>query len=151
MIQRIQSVYLLIVAILTFLVIVSPLMELVAGENMIYRANVLGVYAGNQLEYNMLPLLMLSVTNIFIVLGAILLFKKRILQIRLCVLNILLTAGFYIMLAGYYWIIRDKFSVEITNLKLTVALPVINIVLSYLAIRAIGRDEALVRATERLR
>ena len=151
MIQRIQSLYLLIVAILTFLVAKFPLMELVTGDGTICNVNVLGVYAGNNLEYSVWVLLALSIINILIATGTILLFKKRILQIRLSVFNILLIIGFYILLGVYYWVIREKFSAEVINFKWTVMLPAINIVLSYLAIRAIGKDEAMVRAVDRLR
>ena len=151
MIQRIQSIYLLITAILTFLVIKFPLMEFVTGENVIYHVNVLGVYVDNHLEYSVWVLLVLSIMNILIATGTILLFKKRILQIRLSVFNILLITGFYIMFGVYYWILRENFSPEIINFKWTVTLPVINIVLSYLAIRATGKDEAMIKALDRLR
>ena len=38
-----------------------------------------------------------------------------------------------------------------THILLPLALPIINIILTYLAIRAIGKDEALVRSLDRLR
>lgn len=38
-----------------------------------------------------------------------------------------------------------------THILLPFALPIINIILTYLAIRAIGKDEALVRSLDRLR
>ncbi len=151
MIQRIQTIYLLIIAILTSLTIGFPIMELISGENVFYTITVLGAYVDKSLEYSMWPLLVLCISNILIALAALFLFKKRLLQIRLCVFNILLIIGFYVMLGGYYWILKERFSSNEILLKWPVILPAINIVLSYLSIRSIGKDEALVRATDRLR
>ncbi len=70
---------------------------------------------------------------------------------RLATFNVVFTAGFYVALGGYYWmLLSGKFSTEIA-FNWTVVLPAINIILIYLSIRAIGRDEALVKATDRLR
>ena len=151
MIQRIQTLYLLIVSILTFLITRFPVMEITSDEN-IYSVTMPGAsYIIKCLKYNAWPLLALCISIILIALVAVFQFKKRLLQIRLCIFNILLMVGFYIMLGGYYWILKEKFSANEILLEPSVILPAINIILSYLAIRAIRRDEALVRATDRLR
>jgi len=121
-----------------------------------YTVTVLKAYIGDISAYSVWPLLALCISSILLSLVAISQFKKRVLQIRLCVFNILLIVGFYAMLAWYYWILKDwtledGFLVDKIAFNWTVVLPAINIILIYLSIRAIGRDEALVRATERLR
>ena len=97
MIQRIQSVYLLIVIILTSLLNGFSLMELISPESLL-TVKVWGVYNGNVLDYSLWPLLVLLILNSILALIAIAIYKNRILQIRACILNILLIIGFYIML-----------------------------------------------------
>ena len=151
MIQRIQTLYLLIIIILTSLVIEFPVMEIISDENIFYTVTVLGAYVDKSLEYTMWPLLAVCILNILIALVAIFQFKKRLLQIRLCILNILLIVGFYVLLGSYYWILKEKFSANGIPFEWTVILPAINIILSYLSIRSIRKDEALVKALNRLR
>ena len=151
MIQRIQTVYLVFIAALTALVISFPIMEIISGEGVFYKVTVLGAYVDESLEYSVWTLLALCISTILIALTTVLLFKNRMLQIRLCVFNILLIIGFYAMLEVYYYLLKERFSAEVIQLKWTVVLPAINIILTYLSIRAIGRDEALVMATRRLR
>ena len=151
MIQRIQTVYLLMAIILTSLMIGFPVMEIVSYEKIFYTVTVLGVYADKSMEYSVWTLLMLCISTILIALATIFQFKKRMFQMRLCVFNILLTVGFYVVLGGYYWILGERFSTNEILLKWTVILPALNIILFYLSIRAIGKDEALVKALDRLR
>ena len=151
MIQRIQTLYLLVTIVLTALVIGFPIMDIMSFENVFYTVTVLGVYVDKSMEYSVWPLLVLCIVNILIALAAITQFKKRILQMRLATFNVLLTVGFYAMLIGYYWILKERFSANEITFNWTLILPAINIILTYLSIRSIGRDEALVRATDRLR
>ncbi len=151
MIQRIQTIYLLITIVLTALVIGFPIMNILSDSTVFYSVTVLGVYADNGMEYSTWVLLAICIVNILVALATVTQFKNRILQMRLATFNILFTAGFYVALGGYYWILNEKFSATEIAFNWTVVLPVINIILTYLSIRAIGKDEALVRATDRLR
>lgn len=80
----------------------------------------------------------------------IFLYKKRVLQMRLCVVNALVIIG---MLIYYAMLTYNFLSVHELSygFKLWLALPIISIILLYLAIRNIGADEAKVRALDRLR
>ena len=83
------------------------------------------------------------VTNIF-------LFKKRLLQIRVAGLTLGLLAGlsgliFYFGKSG-----AKELSAEL-NFTLAIVFPIIAIVLVVMAIRSIGKDEALVKSLDRLR
>ncbi len=55
---------------------------------------------------------------------------------------------------GYFFLGKSNAILEEalpTHILMPFALPFINIILTYLAIRAIGKDEALVRSLDRLR
>ena len=79
------------------------------------------------------------------------LYHKRMLQIRLTILNILLMIGYYAVLGVGIWSITAKYNPEDFHPQIAIVFPLINIILSWLAIRGIGKDEAKVRAADRLR
>ena len=134
MIQRIQSIYLLITTILGVLSCLFPLA--VVGENPIGYTS-------------WWPYAVLSTIIPLLAFGSIFLYHKRILQMRLNSLNIILL-GFQISIAAVLiWLTRGEKDAFI--LLWPVVLPPIEIILSLLAIRAIGKDEVLVRTADRLR
>ncbi len=152
MIQRIQTVYLLIVTILTGIVIFFPTADFYSLQEGVFELNYKGLIGENgalitstwNITLLMAVVFLLSFVSIFF-------YKKRILQIRIIVFNIVLMLGYYALLV--YWIFKIKASLTDSevSLSLIASFPLINIILSYLAIRAIGKDEALVRSLDRLR
>ncbi|MBQ1176732.1 MAG: DUF4293 domain-containing protein [Paludibacteraceae bacterium] len=136
MIQRIQSIYLLIVTILSIVICLYPYAS-INGAELTYTTSI--IYAGLAT--------IIPVTTLF----TIFLFRKRILQMRLCsfaCIVMLFQAGY--MLASYF-IASDGQAEGTCHLYLPAVVPYINIILTYLAIRGIGKDEAMVRAADRLR
>jgi hypothetical protein len=89
----------------------------------------------------------------------IFLFKRRLLQVRLNIMNVILCLGYYALLALYitfvvkgYEPIRELVLMGADwYLTLWAAIPLINLVLIMMATRRILKDEALVRAADRLR
>ena len=82
----------------------------------------------------------------------IFLFKKRMLQIRLCVFNAILLIGFYGLFAFFCWKIPGiSENFHFRNVRIALSFPLICLILDYLAIRNIGADEMLVRSLNRLR
>jgi hypothetical protein len=82
------------------------------------------------------------------------LFKKRLLQIRLCAVNIVLLLGTLIFIAIYYYLgsrFFAEFSYEVRGFKIAAIFPLLSLVLTYLAARAIFKDEMLVRSLDRIR
>lgn len=152
MIQRIQTVYLLIVTMLTGAVLFLPTADFYSLQEGVFELNYKGLIGENgtlitstwNITLLMAVVLLLSFTSIFF-------YKKRILQIRIIIFNIVLMLGYYALLA--YWIFKIKGSLTDAevSLSLIASFPLINIILSYLAVRAIGKDEALVRSLDRLR
>ncbi|MGE0090576.1 MAG: DUF4293 domain-containing protein [Bacteroidales bacterium] len=152
MIQRIQTVYFFVIAILMGSMFFYPFAELLAPDNQVfaYYFNGLFIENNNSAYFLTIPpaILLCSITLISII--SIFLYKKRILQIRLSAFNLLLMLG-YVGL-NYYYI--KSFSSQLTGVisyNLIVIFPLISAILTYLAIRAIGKDEALLRSLDRIR
>lgn len=152
MLQRIQTVYLLIIVALTVATLFLPLAVLETG-GVLYTFDAAGVStvgAQPELIYPTWGLFALTAVIVLIALLTIFLFKKRILQIRLCVFNALLMIGFYGLFGFFLWTLKGELAAGI-SVKIASCFLLINLILDYLAIRNIGADEALVRSLDRLR
>lgn len=80
----------------------------------------------------------------------IFLFRKRVLQARLNIFLACLCIGYYAVLAVFVWFARMNMGVE-WHLYAWSGIPLVCFVLTLMATRAILKDEALVRAADRLR
>ena len=153
MLQRIQTVYLLVIVALMAAMLFLPLAVIQEGD-LFYTLDATGLNtmaAEPELVYPTWGLFGLTAIISLIALVTIFLFKKRILQIRLCIFNALLILGFYGLFAFFALTIKNQIDVVSLSLKLALSFPFICLILDYLAIRNIGADEALVRSLERLR
>ena len=155
MLQRIQTVYLLIVAGLFIALMFLPL-ALLQSEDVSYIFEVTGLISTAQpsdLEYPTWSLLVINAIIILLSFIIIFKYKKRIVQMRMCIFNIFLMLGFCALFGFYIW--QFSKSPELLDLKISMRLwasfPIIAIIINYLAIRSIGSDEVLVRSLERLR
>ncbi len=147
MIQRIQSLYVLISLILIELLLVLPFAEIVDG-NTIYQFDKLGISSEAGQVRNSWPIAVLICIIALVHLVVIFSFKKRIRQIRMLVFSILLMLGLFGM---FYFFSYFSFDNAQIGFKIVVAFPLVAIILDYLAIRAIGKDEALIRSVDRIR
>ncbi|MBS9768046.1 MAG: DUF4293 domain-containing protein [Flavobacteriaceae bacterium] len=148
MIQRIQSLYLLIVAILNSQVFLFPFLIFFKGEES--KIIEMGALETNTGEY-IFPLAILFGIIIFLSVLSIFLFKNRMLQIRLTIINILLLLGSMGLTAYLGWTLFQSLTNYEIQYNFTCIFPPISIIFSYLAIRAISKDEALVRSANRIR
>ena len=98
-------------------------------------------------SWGMFAILLLSAIVAF---GTIFLFRNRILQIRMTIFNSLLLVGYYLAFVAFLFVFRSRLDASF-HLSWGLCLPFVSLVLNYLAIRAIGKDEVLVRAADRLR
>lgn len=153
MIQRMQSLYLLWSFILIEIMFFFPLAELVDASGTVYEFLYRGIPAlkeGDPLIYNALPVAILLGIIGLISFVTIFLFKKRMLQIRLTVFNMICMIGAMGLI--YYSISSQAKELSaITSYSLINAFPLVALVLCYLAIREIGKDEALIRSMDRIR
>lgn len=77
-------------------------------------------------------------------------YKNRVKQIRLCVVNMVFMLMYYVILFVNVWFISSRLNAE-WHLHLVAGFPLISMVLNYLAIGAIGKDEKLVKSADRIR
>lgn len=105
MIQRRQTVYMLLSAIISALLFFMPLVSFNAGGN-VMRFTIFGIQ--NPIETISLsttytwPLVVLTVLMTLVPLVTIFLYKKRELQVRLCRIDMLLTVIFIGLVFLYY-------------------------------------------------
>ncbi len=150
MIQRIQTLYLLAVAALGIALIWLPVVQFVtpegAAELQIWELSALG---GVPLQ-GLWGLLVATVLIPALALVDIFLYKKRILQARLNIFTVMLCLGYYGVLAIYIWQAKLALGVDWHVLPWA-AFPLVCMVLTLMATRRILKDEALVRAADRIR
>ena len=150
MLQRIQTVYLLIIVVLTVATLFLPLAVLQQGDALFsFDASGLSTMIGEpELLYPAWGLFALTAIIAIIALVTIFLYRKRILQI---VFNALLILGFYGFFAFLIYSLKGDMEGASVSVKIALSFPLVNLILDYLAIRNIGADEALVRSLDRLR
>ena len=152
MIQRIQTLYLLLATAMMSLTLFLPLATIVYGGNEL----ILKAFSLNGLEgvEGTLPVYLgafLAVTTALL-LAIIFIYKKRLVQIRLCVSAIVLLLGSATLIGLYCYRLCDILTGDIVfTLGFASLMPVVAIILVILAIRGIARDEALVRSLDRIR
>jgi len=155
MIQRIQTVYLLLIVILSGFIMFMPVADLISHvTNLNYLVDFKGISlvkpTGNTLESNTWGLITISAVVPIIALITIFSYKNRVKQIRLSVINMIFMAGYYLMLLSYLWPACSRLQAD-SHLHIATVLPIINLILNFLAIGAIGKDENLVKSQDRLR
>ncbi|WP_300797106.1 DUF4293 domain-containing protein [uncultured Alistipes sp.] len=154
MIQRIQTIYLLIAVILMALTLFLPLAWFAcdAGEFTL-RAFGLETAAGEVVQSTAYLGILLVLAGL-LPLVVIFLYKRRLLQIRLCVAEAVLLVGSVVMEGIYYflgWRVFSDLAFHTQGFKPAIALPLVSLLFVYLAARAIFHDELMVRAADRIR
>ncbi len=155
MIQRIQSVYLLISTVLPLFCLRGSILrfvskagnEVILNFNGIYQKSVNGEFS---LSGSLLPV---SITIILIPLisfTAIFLFKRRKFQHKVALAAVVLEIIMILLLVYYGFIATDGFqAVLLPGLKIFI--PPVTLVAGILAYRGIRKDEKLVSSFDRLR
>jgi hypothetical protein len=161
MIQRIQTIYLLLAAVAMALTLHFPLGTIVAGEDTIVLNAFNVSILGESVQATWLYICLIVMLALPALLSAIIIFlyKNRMLQFRLCMSNIVLHLGAMACIAIFCW----RMSVGIASLEpyrelprvftlgWVSVMPVISLILVVLAMRGISKDEALVRSLDRIR
>ncbi|MEA4916051.1 DUF4293 domain-containing protein [Proteiniphilum sp.] len=150
MLQRIQSIFLLLAAVAMLVASVTPLaLFLYNSDQAVFKA--MGVYMNDQLNDSTWGLFVMGVASSVLALLTVFLYKNRMLQIRLSIFNVIFMIGFYLYLGFILYTLTSAESLQFLKIGIGVIMPVIAIIFSLLAIRRIGADEALVRSLNRLR
>lgn len=142
--------YLLAVVILGITLCFQPVLQFVSAE----EAAELQVYELSALGGAPLPgiwgLLLATVLIPVLALVDIFLYKKRLVQARLNIFTAMLCLGYYGVLAIYVWQAKLALGVD-WHILPWASIPLVCLVLTFMATRRILKDEALVRAADRLR
>ncbi len=150
MLQRIQTLFLLLAAAAMLVASVTPLaFFMYNGDKVVFEA--IGIYLNEVLNDSTWGLFALGMVSSVLSLITVFLYKQRMLQIRLSVFNAMLMIGFYLY---FGFILYNLFPVEnlaFQKVGVGLIMPVIAIILTILAIRKIGADEALIKSLNRLR
>lgn len=131
MIQRIQTL---------FLLATLGLVIAILSSKAFYTAE----YTVKYTEYT--PYLVLSIATLIITFFTIFMYHHRMFQIRLCIFNTI------VFIAFQCWIAYAFFTCEPgTVFSITAVFPAVCAILTFMALRYIARDEAMVRASNSLR
>ncbi len=150
MIQRKQTIFLLISLVLTIVCLCLPLCKFSlledAGDIVMYN---LWIVTPTSHDASIWALFAILLVTCPISLFTIFAFHNRIAQSRLCLFNILLIIGYYavlfILLYGY------KQEYGSPKVEVTLLFPLVAAIFYFLSRRAILKDEALVRSIDRIR
>lgn len=152
MLQRIQSVYLLVVAILLVAALCMPVGSFIGADGItenVFKPLGLSMADGSfQSTWGLFGLLLLSAIIAFC---TIFLFRNRMLQVRMTIFNSVLLVGYYIAFLVFMFVLKSDLEAMSFKLGWALCLPAVSIILNYLAFRAIYRDELMVKASDRLR
>lgn len=151
MIQRIQTIFLLAVAVLSGLLLTGNLVQLSTPGGTLFNLGFNGLSEnGGEVIQRLWPLAVILVLVPILAVTAIFLYKNRSLQMRLTMVVLLLSLG-TIILGAFYALAFDR-KIDVTLVWTVKAVfPLLSAILAWLAYRAILRDEVKVRSYDRLR
>jgi hypothetical protein len=158
MLQRIQTLYLAIVAIACVMLFFFPLANYYNELQGNYKFFIYGIQSMDPepkvlfSNYFTMPLIFMAVASFIFSVSTIMLFKNRPLQIRLCAFN-MLTNIVMVMVIFFFYATRIKTMTQTEpEYNYTgMALPLVSLLFLIFASRAIRKDEALVKSADRLR
>ncbi len=158
MIQRIQTIYLLVAVVLSVICMFMPLGEFsidglaVAREYNLWLLNIDDNASGHHFTFVTSPMFAVLLLSSALACYAIFAFRNRVAQARFCQFSVLLIVGWYILYAVYGHILGDTDGRTSDFAPSWAAvLPAMSLVFLLLARRAIMADERLVRAADRIR
>lgn len=150
MIQRKQSIFLLLAFVVSVVCLCLPLGRIEpVGMDVGFRLYNLFLDKGSSVDYSVCGLFGILLLSSVISLGTIFLFKNRKLQASLCLCNEFLLVAWYIVLGV---VTRNVVSPDASfSVAFQACLPAVAIVLNVMARAGVIHDEKLVRAADRIR
>lgn len=150
-IQRIQSLYLLIVTILLIVAACLPVGFFVdqAGEMCVFRPLYVSI-PGQGNSYAVFGMFTLLILSAIVSFGTIFCYKKMLLQIRLSIFNIILLVGYHLTFVASWLMVKENLYSDF-RLNWSVSLPIVAIILIILAMKAIARDNKLLKDLNSMR
>lgn len=151
MFQRIQTIFLVLAAAAMLIASSTPLatFNYNYSEEVVFES--MGIYLNGTLNDSTWGLFAISIGSSVLALITIFLYNKRMLQIRLSIFNLVLMIGFYLFFGFIFYKVYSVEELLFNKIGVGLIMPLIAIILTILAIRRIGSDEALVQSLNRLR
>jgi hypothetical protein len=150
MFQRIQTLFLVLAAAAMLIASSTQLATFYYNsDEVVFEA--MGIYMNGTLNDSTWGLFAISLSSSILALITIFLYKKRMLQIRLSIFNIILMIGFYLFFGFIFYKVFSVEELVFNKIGIGLIMPLIAIIFTILAIRKIGADEALVQSLNRLR
>jgi hypothetical protein len=153
MIQRIQTIYLVISLALVAFIFIVPIAHMAYNSEQFITFRATGFYdnASGTISIQTISLVILISISICLTGVSIFLFRKRVLQSRLCIIIMALLAGLEAVII--YNIIYFIQRIPGVNWSpgLSLIFPPVAIIMTWFAFRGIRRDESIVRESDRLR
>ena len=155
MIQRIQSIWLFLAALVLVLMLFLPIAskEVAGTESAVYSSGLFQIIAGKAGSLfkiqSFLPLLITNIAIAIICFINIFNFRKRSFQKRFAIISIILIGSFAFWCSIYAKKLPG--GIEGANFGVGAYLPALAILFIVLAIFGINKDERLIRSAERLR
>jgi len=162
MIQRIQTLYLLAALIFCVGCLCLPIAHFIVGDGLNSFAGSLDPYErvdmynlwlvseGKHMFYFCPVLMAILVITTSLICVDVLLFKRRVLQMRVATFCMILLVAWYIAYGIIIYLLNSSAGM-LWSTHWTAAFPAVAFILLYLAIRGIRKDEKLVRSLDRLR
>lgn len=159
MIQRIQTVYLLLAVVFSVCCLSLSIGTFTTGEGMdtsVFREyNLCIARAEGSHDFSVWPMFAILLMSAASGLYSIFMYNNRIAQARFCVFNTLLIAGWYIV---YFVFSRIYIGTEESSslfkdfsFEIPAVFPMISAVMYLLARKAVMADEKLIKAADRIR
>ncbi|MEI8202888.1 MAG: DUF4293 domain-containing protein [Bacteroidota bacterium] len=149
MIQRIQSVYLFLSALIMSLLFFFQIADFPG----IWDFYIWKLTDGTTTIYTF-PIAILASMSILISIITIFFYKNRAMQIKLCMLNFLFILILLILVFWIYpdFIFNNQFGDNpAVDYNVTIYLPIVSFIFILLANKAIRKDDKLIKSTDRLR
>lgn len=154
MIQRIQSLYLLVATILMGVTLFAPVASFTVASGEVYTLSAFELSSTTASQSTIWMGIILVVATV-LPLITIFLFKRRMLQVRLCAVEIVFLLGAIAFETIYFFLSGANaladLGVEHRHLGWSAIMPIVSLILVALAARATFKDEITVRSFDRIR
>lgn len=146
MIQRKQTLFLIIALALTIYTLFSPIIKTSDVYLSAFKLNL-----KPDKSFLSFPIAVLLIIDILLTFVSIFAYKRRVGQMRLVLFTMLLSMGYYGLIVYYHFWLQKFATINIENYSFSIVSMLIVAILQFLAYNGIKKDEKLVRDSERIR
>lgn len=151
MIQRKQTLFLLLAIVLSILCLSMPLGKLEpSGMGLVTTIWNLGIVTPDVgMKFDTCPLFLFLSASVVLQLVAIFCYHRRMLQIKLCTFSVVLLLLWHAVYAFFAWYMQKD--THTLHMEFATCLPLVAMIAVILARKGIMQDEKLVRSADRIR